>query len=88
MAGSCNKSTQTTVFDIFCGSYELWILLAVVSTMLVFSVCWIILCCIATHCTDKGNIFLPRFRRRCKFGKTDLSFPALKSPATRSAASG
>lgn len=72
MAGSCNNSTQTTVFDIFCGSYELWILLAVVSTMLVFSVCWIILCCVATHCTDKGKIFLPRFRRSLSLRVRDM----------------
>lgn len=44
------------VFGIFCGSFELWILLSVVSTMLVFSVCWNILCCIETHCTGKTEV--------------------------------
>ncbi|XP_014022885.1 uncharacterized protein isoform X1 [Salmo salar] len=72
MADSCNSSTQTTVFGIFCGSFELWILLSVVSTMLVFSVCWNILCCIATHCTDKGNTFLPRFRRSLSLRLRDM----------------
>ncbi|CAB1353919.1 unnamed protein product, partial [Coregonus sp. 'balchen'] len=72
MAGCCNSSTQTTVFGIFCGSFELWILLAVVCTMLVFSVCWIIICCIATQCTDKGKIFLPRFRRSLSLRVRDM----------------
>ncbi|XP_071373922.1 signaling threshold-regulating transmembrane adapter 1-like [Centroberyx affinis] len=63
MAGSCN-GTQTAVLSVFCGSYELWTLLAVVSAMLVLSLCWNIICCVAKLCSGsyKGTDLLPRVR--------------------------
>ncbi|XP_078139825.1 uncharacterized protein LOC144539348 [Centroberyx gerrardi] len=61
MAGSCNGSTQKAVLSVFCGSYELWTLLAVVSVMLVLSLCWNTICCVAKLCS--GTVLLPRVRR-------------------------
>ncbi|KAL0978216.1 hypothetical protein UPYG_G00167600 [Umbra pygmaea] len=72
MGERCNSSTQTTVFDVFCGSYALWIILVVVSTVLLLSVCWNILCCIATFYADKGKKFLPRFRRSLSLRLRDM----------------
>ncbi|KAJ7999754.1 hypothetical protein DPEC_G00197700 [Dallia pectoralis] len=71
MAEECDAS-HTTVFTVFCGSSALWIQLVVVSLILLFSVCWNILCCIATHCTDKGKTFLPRFRRSLSLRLRDM----------------
>ncbi|KAG9353386.1 hypothetical protein JZ751_017981 [Albula glossodonta] len=45
------------------GSFELWVLLAIITSLLVLSLCWNILCCVGTYCTDRGKKFLPRFRR-------------------------
>ncbi|KAJ8259268.1 hypothetical protein COCON_G00182800 [Conger conger] len=56
----------------FQGSFELWVVLGIVCTVLVLSVCWNILCCISKHCTDRGKEFLPRFRRSLSLRLKDM----------------
>ncbi|KAJ8401295.1 hypothetical protein AAFF_G00385260 [Aldrovandia affinis] len=70
MAPDCNVTTKSV--GPFRGSLELWVLLAVISTVLVLTVCWNILCCIAKYCTDRGKRFLPRFRRSLSLRLKDM----------------
>ncbi|KAG7478288.1 hypothetical protein MATL_G00079030 [Megalops atlanticus] len=70
MSEDCSSSQK--VIGPFCGSYQLWVLLAVVSVALVLSLCWNILCCIGNYCTDSGKKFLPRFRRSLSLKLKDM----------------
>ncbi|KAJ8259560.1 hypothetical protein GJAV_G00170840 [Gymnothorax javanicus] len=70
MEGHCN-STQKDQGP-FHGSFELWLLLAIILTALVLSVCWNILCCLDRLCTDRGKTFLPRFRRSLSLRLKDM----------------
>ncbi|KAI1891050.1 hypothetical protein AGOR_G00159900 [Albula goreensis] len=70
MADNCNF-TQKGVGSLQ-GSFELWVLLAIITSLLVLSLCWNILCCVGTYCTDRGKKFLPRFRRSLSLRLKDM----------------
>ncbi|MCJ8750231.1 hypothetical protein PDJAM_G00260180 [Pangasius djambal] len=57
------ESNSTHGFGVFRGSSALWIVLAVITALLLFSVCANILWCVQKRFTDKGKKFLPQFRR-------------------------
>ncbi|XP_028855113.1 uncharacterized protein LOC114801233 [Denticeps clupeoides] len=71
MAGNCSKS-HTVIFEKLCGSFELWVLVAVVTSLLVLSLCWNILCCVGNRCADKGKVFLPLFRRSISLKRREM----------------
>ncbi|XP_056131218.1 signaling threshold-regulating transmembrane adapter 1-like [Lampris incognitus] len=63
MEKECNGTKISVVLRVFCGSLELWMLLGVVSTLMVLSLCWNILWYMARVCPEKGKAILPTFRR-------------------------
>ncbi|KAG5836354.1 hypothetical protein ANANG_G00253680 [Anguilla anguilla] len=70
MENNCNCTQKG--LGLLKGSFELWLLLAIVCTALLLSVCWNILCCISKYCTDSGKKFLPRFRRSLSLRLKDM----------------
>ncbi|KAB5514980.1 hypothetical protein PHYPO_G00248810 [Pangasianodon hypophthalmus] len=54
---------STHGFGVFQGSSALWIVLAVITALLLFSICANILWCVQKRFADKGKKFLPKFRR-------------------------
>lgn len=87
MTGSCNN-TQIVIWKLFRGSFHLWMLLAVISTMLVFSLCWNIFCCFTKRVS--GKKFFPSLRRSTRFednpiyGNISYTQARVDSPATSS----
>ncbi|KAG9260430.1 signaling threshold-regulating transmembrane adapter 1 isoform X2 [Astyanax mexicanus] len=67
-----NCSGQTSGFGVLCGSHALWVLFGVVSGVLVFSLCWNILCCVQKHWAARGKAFLPRFRRSISLKRSEM----------------
>ncbi|XP_076838250.1 uncharacterized protein LOC143483278 [Brachyhypopomus gauderio] len=70
MVNNCSTA-QTDITGVFSGSKELCIVFGVVSGMLIFSLCWNILCCIQKHWTATGKAFLPCFRKSLKRNMED-----------------
>ncbi|XP_041080347.1 uncharacterized protein LOC121297859 [Polyodon spathula] len=59
-------------YGAFLGSYQLWVVVAVIGCLLILSLCLNILCYLSQYTTGGGNAFLPRFRRSFSLKLKDM----------------
>ncbi|XP_069035756.1 signaling threshold-regulating transmembrane adapter 1-like [Lepisosteus oculatus] len=72
LPGCRSNCTEISGLGSLRGTYQLWILVAVIAAVFILSLCWNVLCCISQYSADGGKKFLPRFRRSFSLKLKDM----------------